>query len=277
MDRQRLDVIGEVVFVWLFQLITFGLIAHDAQDTKYAQLDVATFEVAFTRFGAGLMMHITMLPELRSAIAKMKFAVNHYWRFSHPGVAFFTGFAQGIMVVLVTIVNYYVIIVLSSSVYDIVFDFVALSVIAEFDNILFTNKKFSNSIAKRVLDPESDKFKDLFTIASTSSIGGKPPPPPSDANNQQQPDGPEDGKPEAPPAQNKLERIECEEWFLEWYEKLPENDAMVKKLERFRPPEHIFRDWKDLPRKLKILRIIYLFLRFLYVSFWFYFSPFFFT
>ena len=38
-------------------------------------------DVTFARFIAGIMMHVAMTSELKQGIGKMKFVVNHFWRF----------------------------------------------------------------------------------------------------------------------------------------------------------------------------------------------------
>lgn len=63
----------------------------------------------------------------------MKYAVNHYWKFSNFNTAFLAGFLQVIAMVLITDINYAVI-TIESSVIDVAKDFTALYVVAEFDN-----------------------------------------------------------------------------------------------------------------------------------------------
>ena len=69
-----------------------------------------TSDIAFARFVAGLMMHVAMTTELKEAMAKMKYPLNHYWRFNAYKTAFMTGLMQCTSIVLVTLLNYYVII-----------------------------------------------------------------------------------------------------------------------------------------------------------------------
>lgn len=64
----------------------------------------------------------------------MKYAANHWWKFKHHRVAFTVGFLQTTALWLITMVNYFVVMI-SGSVIDVMKDFTALLIIAEFDNI----------------------------------------------------------------------------------------------------------------------------------------------
>ena len=44
--------------------------------------------MAFTRFVTGICMHVVMTSESKAAMAKMKFALNHKWKFRHWGLAY---------------------------------------------------------------------------------------------------------------------------------------------------------------------------------------------
>mgnify|MGYP001626747553 CR=1 FL=1 len=127
-----------------------------------------TFEVAFSRYIAGLMMHIAMINELKEGFGKMKFALNHFWRFDLVFLAFLVGFLQGIMVVGVTLLNYYVIIAKSHTVIDVAKDFLAMMIIADFDNIFFLEYPESNVLKSIVLQHNEYKVS-FFKIQTTTS------------------------------------------------------------------------------------------------------------
>ena len=67
----------------------------------------------------------------------MKFALNHSFKFDRPYIAFFAGLLQSVMVILVTCLNYYIIIALSNEIIDVAKDFIALMIISDFDNMLY--------------------------------------------------------------------------------------------------------------------------------------------
>ena len=95
----------------------------------------------------------------------MKFALNHYWRFSSVWLAFAAGFCQLIMVVFVELLLY-LIIVLSHEIIDVITHFLALYVISKLDEFLFSELA-DNEISNRVAQEE--KFSPLRTISTTTS------------------------------------------------------------------------------------------------------------
>ena len=75
---------------------------------------------------SGVLMHVAMMQELRQGLEKMKFAINHKYMFKVSWLAFTAGFLQLTMTISITLLNYYVIIVGSESVIDVVKDFLAM-------------------------------------------------------------------------------------------------------------------------------------------------------
>ena len=67
----------------------------------------------------------------------MKFSINHYYRFEKPWIAFLAGFLQATSIFVVEIVNF-IVILTSQSYLDIVMNFMALAVIAEFDDAFYS-------------------------------------------------------------------------------------------------------------------------------------------
>ena len=192
-------------------------------------------------------MHVAMTTELKEGMAKMKYSLNHFWRFESPYLAFMTGLLQTTSIALVTLLNYYVIIAAASTVIDIAKDFLALMIISEFDNYFYEQYP-SHDISKKLILGKDDIYADLFKIQTTTSKMGT---------------------------------------FIEGFDEL-------NKLNEFKPlPASRWVDsvWKTSvqrhPRYISITRAgsrnkmnaflytcIYQPLRFIYVSFWFYFSPF---
>ena len=127
-----------------------------------------TSDIAFARFIAGIMMHVAMTNELKEGMAKMKYSLNHYWRFYNYKIAFTTGLLQTMTIVLITILNYYVIIAKSYTVIDIAKDFIALMVISDFDNF-FYDEHSKNEHSKKFIIEKDDTFAELFNVQTTTS------------------------------------------------------------------------------------------------------------
>ena len=108
-------------------------------------------------------MHIAMMTELKEGLSKMKYCLNHHWRFELLTIAFFVGFFQAWMVVFVTLLNYYVIIGDSFSVIDVTKDFIAMMIIADFDNMFFLEYPKTN-ILKDILLQHNENNLSYFRI-----------------------------------------------------------------------------------------------------------------
>ena len=69
---------------------------------------------------------------------------------------------------LITLLNYYVIIAQSFSVLDIAKDFIALMVISEFDNF-FYEEHSKDQVAKKIILEKDDTYAKLFYVQTTTS------------------------------------------------------------------------------------------------------------
>ena len=92
--------------------------------------------ITIARFICAVVLHMELQDEGYQGLSMMKYALNHSWRFDHPGTAFMAGFLQVSVVFLVEFVN--ILAILSSqSEPDIVMNFLALTIIANFDDLFF--------------------------------------------------------------------------------------------------------------------------------------------
>ena len=101
----------------------------------------------------------------------MKYAVNHRWKFSNYRLAFLPGFLQVIAMIIITGINYMVIMI-SNDVLDIAKDFTALMIIGQFDNI-FGAFESRDELAMQVL--QDAEYRRLFTVEVTTSKEAKGP------------------------------------------------------------------------------------------------------
>ena len=124
-------------------------------------------KLAFARFAAGMLMQTITDEEIRNGHKMMKYTANHWWKFKYHRVAFTVGFLQSFALTLITLVNYFVVMI-SGSVIDVMKDFTALLIIADFDNIFGDSFEGSNEIAKEII--EEDYYEDLFKIETTTSL-----------------------------------------------------------------------------------------------------------
>ena len=79
---------------------------------------------------------MSLSAELRLSFDLMKYALNHPWKFTRWSDAFFVGFNQMIVIVSIELVNMFFMLSNYTST-DIVMNFLALVIIAEFDDFFF--------------------------------------------------------------------------------------------------------------------------------------------
>ena len=99
----------------------------------------------------------------------MKYAINHSWKFEDYKIAFMSGFMQAFMVVLVESVNFMAILT-TSAIIDIVMNFLALVVIAEFDDFFYA--AVDEFDITDVID--ENIYENFLVIQTTTSIYARP-------------------------------------------------------------------------------------------------------
>jgi len=153
---------SEMIGVFLFQMILIVFIIMNSLDNFTKDPTPPSVVTAFARFLTGLIMQIMMSHEISEGLNKMKFALNHTWKIKAPSLAWLAGFLQTFSAMAVVIVNYFAILQ-NDEVIEIVMNFLALQVIAEFDNLFFTAHSNENFI-KQICINENDTFTPLITI-----------------------------------------------------------------------------------------------------------------
>ena len=94
----------------------------------------------YARFMCGVVLHLVLMPELDGALNRMKYCLNHYYKFENYGAAFFLTMGQFTAVCLTEVLNI-LIILTSFAPLGAVFNFIALTVIAEFDDYVYEAMK----------------------------------------------------------------------------------------------------------------------------------------
>lgn len=256
-------------------------------------------DVNFARFVAGIMMHVAMTSEIKQGIAKMKFVVNHIWRFEYPTVAFATGLGQTLMVVLVTLLNYIVITARAQTVIDVVIDFLALVVISNFDNFFYAEHSSTSEISKKIVEMKDAEYESMFKIQMSTSRDAQPYPQKSVEDFVLEPWNLKDADARKAAAEeynreaaeyNRFIPLKSTAWITSVQKWANEHDLhndskewkelvrpiLMQAGTRHEPPEYI----GVKPRCCTLqyfLQKVYQLLRLFYVAFWYYFSPFFFT
>ena len=125
---------------------------------NYSQIIIANVNIfiMFARFICATILHLSCVDEVHAGLEMMKYAVNHPYKFNVPSVAWMSGLLQYMSCLTVEMANIGVICAANDTI-DIVFNFIALAIIAEFDNYVYgsmknesfkelTNRKFCKKV-----------------------------------------------------------------------------------------------------------------------------------
>lgn len=149
-----------LVAIIIFEIVTGAAKAFFVFDPNYQQI--------FARFICTLILHLFLLGELTGALERMKFVLNHEYKFAAPGFAFANTVTQATAIIFVELCSVLVILG-SNNAQDTVMNFIALAIIAAFDDYVYNSS--SNEILKKLL---SDEVKDnLCVVAHTTSKRAK--------------------------------------------------------------------------------------------------------
>jgi hypothetical protein len=116
------------------------------------------------RFICATILHLSLVDEVSAGLEMMKYASNHPYKFTHFEIAWFSGFLQTVSCLGVELANIGVICGASDTI-SIVFNFIALAIIAEFDNYVFSSMKNESF---KVLT-EKEFCERVFIVAHTTS------------------------------------------------------------------------------------------------------------
>ena len=130
---------------------------NDGEDNTFHQPPPG-LTVVLSRWICALFLHISQSDEVEVSFKIMKYSINHPWKFTHWWGAFNVGLFQFCVLVMVEFVSLMVLL-LQDSVLDVLMNFLALTIITEFDDYLF------QTLYK---DPISDLIKE-----GEATFGGK--------------------------------------------------------------------------------------------------------
>lgn len=120
--------------------------------------------IMFARFICAIILHLSLTDEVTGGLKMMKFAINHPYKFQNFTMAYTTGFMQFLSSLGVEVSNLAVILAANDTI-SIVFNFIAVAIIAEFDNYVFDSMK--NEVFKHIIE---EKFTEkVFKITHTTS------------------------------------------------------------------------------------------------------------
>ena len=109
---------------------------------------------------------MSMQDELKQGLLFMKYAANHPRFFRSPGIAFISGLVQTFVVILVESANI-IVILAAPDVIEVVLNFIAIAIIADFDDFVFSVIKYDHDRKDLLDNDDVDNF--LLEIYHTTS------------------------------------------------------------------------------------------------------------
>ena len=124
--------------------------------------------LSYARLICTLILHLFLLGELTGALERMKFVLNQEYLFEAPNYAFANTLTQAAAVLTTEFCSVMVILASSTST-DVVMNFIALAIIAAFDDFVYSST--ANEVLKKLL--LSDVQSDLCVVRHTTSKRAK--------------------------------------------------------------------------------------------------------
>ena len=118
----------------------------------------------------GFVLHIYLSSEILQGFNNIKYSVNHPWKFERKLVAFFAGFSQIVVVVVIEITNF-ALIMTSVSYKELTLNFIILVIVSQFDDFFY--QTFSDSTTKSLLRGDKEPYSDLLMVQQTTSLQAK--------------------------------------------------------------------------------------------------------
>lgn len=107
--------------------------------------------ILFGRFICSTILHLSMVDKVQAALEMMKFTCNHPYKFHSYPIAFSSALLQFVSTVSVEVASIGVICA-ATDVIDIIFNFIALAILAEFDDFVYSSLK--NESFKELVEKE---------------------------------------------------------------------------------------------------------------------------
>lgn len=125
--------------------------------------------ILFVIFVCISVLHLSMIEPSLNGLAMQKFVCNHPYLFESPGAAYRAGMLMN-MVTLAIEVSNMLVVLMSGDTLSIIGNFVALVIIAEFDNYVFASMQADSFMALL----EEDFTSKIFVIRHTTSVKCQP-------------------------------------------------------------------------------------------------------
>lgn len=119
----------------LILLIIIEIVCYDTSELLDFE---SVLVVIFVRFVAAIILHLCLMDELTRAMTHMKYSVNHSYRFKSWFASYISALMQSVVLVLVELICIAVICI-SLAPMAIVYNFIALAIIGDFDEYIYSS------------------------------------------------------------------------------------------------------------------------------------------
>ena len=169
---KRVNFFLNATITYIFQMTLVIMIIYELiHNPAYSIIIVceAKRPIMYARFIATIILHLSLNDVVTQGLVMMKYSVNHHYRFNSYMIAFLSGFYQMTGSLGVEFSNIGVIVAANDTI-SIVFNFIAVAIIADFDNYVYDSLK--NESFKQLL--ETRFTSNAFPICHTTSKKCKP-------------------------------------------------------------------------------------------------------
>ena len=115
------------------------------------------------------VLHLSMIEPSLNGLSMQKFVCNHPYLFESPGAAYRAGMLMNMVTLSIELSNMLVVL-MSGDTLSIIGNFVALVIIAEFDNYVFASMQADSFMALL----EEDFTSKIFVVRHTTSVKCQP-------------------------------------------------------------------------------------------------------
>jgi hypothetical protein len=138
MENKRTNIMVQAMFTFVCQQITVILIMIEiiAKNKDKFFIFVSDVFLQFVKFICTTILHLYLMGELTAALERMKFVLNHGYKFASPNFAFANTVAQSTSILIVEMCSL-LIILSSEKALATVMNFIALAIIAAFDDYVY--------------------------------------------------------------------------------------------------------------------------------------------
>ena len=105
---------------------------EEQQENVVPELEQRT--IILVKFICAVLFHFKFETEISSSIQMMKYSAMHSDYFYNPLTSYFMGLINMVMIMLVEVINLWNLSNITEGTYSLMFDFIALGIIAEFDD-----------------------------------------------------------------------------------------------------------------------------------------------